>query len=382
MLFLYRFFCGVLELEFYGVYPEKVLTLCAKNRISLWSGQYKNRKIRCFIAVKDFLKLPKILRGSGIRVHILRKKGFPFFIKKYKARFGIVAGFILLFAFLQIMSGYIWIIDVVGNQSVSEKSIISACEELGIKVGTRSSNIDTKNDAQNLLLKLDTLAWGSLNIEGCKLTVNVTEITKKEQDNSVATNLKASADGIITHIDVTSGNCVVKVGEPVFKGDILVSGIIENLNGTKFVHSAGVIEAQTNEEVSFSEDFIQKLRIPSGKVKTKTVLEVFGLKIPLYIGKEKGFFETQSQTETIKLFSQNIPIKLYKKRFVFENEIERKYTYEQLCKKLEERLNKEYASGVKEKNFIKNDRGVTLKAVISEKKNIAISENIIFNIGN
>ena len=382
MLFLYRFFCGILQVEFFGVYPEKVLTLCAKNRVTLWSGQYKNRKIRCYITVKDFLKLPKILRSTGIRVHILKRKGFPFFIKKYKSRFGIFTGIILFFAFLQIMSGYIWIIDIIGNKTVSEQKIISACEELGIKVGVKSKKIDTKNDAQNLLLKVDSLAWGSLNIEGCRLTVNVSEITKKQEDNSVATNLKASADGIITHIDVTSGNCVVKVGDPVFAGDILVSGIIENANGTRFVHSIGTIIAETREIVNLSEDYIKKIRVPTGKDKNKTVMEFFGIKIPLYIGTQKGIFKTEKHTETIKLFKQNLPIKFYTKKFIFEREYSQKFSYEQLCANLEKQLQEQYIANVIDKKFIKTKNGVTLTAVISEKKNIAISEKLIFNVGN
>ena len=28
MLYLYRFFCGILEVEFFGIYPEKIINLC------------------------------------------------------------------------------------------------------------------------------------------------------------------------------------------------------------------------------------------------------------------------------------------------------------------------------------------------------------------
>ena len=64
------------------------------------------------------------------------------------------------------------------------------------------------------------------------------------------TNLKAAADGIIKRIDVTSGNCIVKVGDTVAKGDILVSGMEERADGTKFVHSAGRVTAVIEREVT------------------------------------------------------------------------------------------------------------------------------------
>ncbi len=385
MLWLYRFFCGILEVELSGVYPEKIFSFFVGNRITVWNSGFVNKKIRFFITVKDFLKLPKILKKSGIRVHILSKRGFPFFIKKYKRRFGIFTGVILFFIILQFMSGFIWDINVVGNVKVSDVEIISACNKLGIDIGTRQSRIDTKNTAQRLLLELDGLAWGSLNIEGCRLTVNVTEITQKAEDNSVATNLKAKSDGIIRKIDVTSGNCVVKVGDVVKKGDILVSGINEGVNNTQFVHSIGSIIAQTEQTVSFQEPFVKKVKYPTGKVKKKGVIELFCIKIPLYIGKTKGSYQTVKTDKAYKLFGKRLPIFLHTKEFVFIKNATLTRDYDEITEILEEKLlNAEKSQGFTVKSQeLKSDReGVTLTAVISKSEDIAYSENIIFAIGN
>lgn len=385
MLFLYRFFCGILEVEFSGVYPEKTLNLCAQNKIGIWNTRFMVQKIRLFITVKDFRKLPKILKKSGIKAHILKKKGFPFFIEKYKKRFGIFAGIALFFAVLQFMSGFIWIIEVEGNKTVETKKILSVCSDLGIKTGVKSDSIDTKNSPQSLLLRMDELAWGSFNIEGCKLTVNVSEVTSKKEDNSVATNLKASADGVIKKIDVTSGNCVVKVGDTVKKGDVLVSGIIENASETKFVHSIGSIIAETQETVRFNEPFLKKVKYPLGKQKKKSVIEIFNLKIPLYIGKESGNFETKIQHNALELFSQKLPIILHTKKFQFIKSETKKQSYSEVCDILENRLiveSKDNNYIIKSKELSQDKEGVTLSAVVCKKQDITYSENIIFTIGN
>ena len=385
MIFLYRFFCGILEIELSGIYPEKIFSFLAQNRINVWNSRFENQKIRLYITVKDFKRLPKILKKSGIRVHILRKKGFPFFIKKYRKRFGIFMGIILFFVILQFMSGYIWIIDVTGNKTVTDGEILNSCESLGIKVGTKKSQIDTKNTVQDLLLKTDTLSWGSFNVEGCRLSVNVTEITPKGEDNSIATNLKAKSDGVITKIDVTSGNCVVKVGDTVKKGDILVSGIIENANDTKFVHSIGSVEARIEENITFEEEIIKNVKYPTGKVKTKKVLEIFNLKIPLYLGKTKGEFETVKDKETLKLFSQKLPIILHTKEFTFINEKIEKQTVKEISETLEKRLLKSESENgftIKNKEILVKDNNVILNALITKTEDITYSENLIFTIGN
>ena len=318
----------------------------------------------------------------SIKVHILEKRGFPFFIRKYNKRFGIVLGLIIFFSFLQIMSGYIWIIDVVGNETVKESEIISHCEEIGIKQGIRKSKISPKADAQELLLKNDKLAWGSLNIEGCRLTVNVTEITEKDADNSIATNLVATADGIVKHIDVKSGNCLVKVGDVVKKGDVLVSGIIENMSETKFVRCRGEIFAETQTEVILKENLTRKETVPNGKLKNKRAFEFFTLKIPLYLGAEKGLFETENSVWQLKLFGQNLPIKIHTKKFIFKTEHTVKISPEKAEEKLKDRLKTEYKGSVKTQQITHTKEYAQLYAVMVDSRNIAKSENLIFGVGN
>ncbi len=380
MLFLYRFFCGVLDIEFSGIYPEKILNLCAKNKISIWSAKFKNGKICCKITVRDFLKLPNILKNSGIRTHIKKKNGFPFFFKKYEKRFGVFSGLLIFFAFLYIMSGYVWVIDVVGNTRTETKDILKVCEEIGIKPGTKIKSISQKNAAQQMLLKLDTLAWGSINIEGCYLTVNVTEIKEKE-DNSTPSNLLACADGIITHIDLKSGNCLVKVGDIVKKGDLLVSGIIEREDETRFVRSTGTITAKTETLITLEEPLKYTASYPTGKTKKKSVMEFFGINIPLYLGGESGEYETEKTEKQLKLFGKNIPIKIHSKRFIFKKNITVTQTVEQAQKKLEKRLEKEYNGSFKNKKFLIDNNKVYLEAVLIEEKNIEISENLRLGIG-
>lgn len=382
MLFLYRFFCGVLQVEFFGTYTEKVLNLAAKNGITIWSARYVNQKIRCKITVKDFLKLPKILRKSGIRVHIIKKWGFPFFIKKYNKRLGIFTGLVVFFLALYIMSLFMWVIDIEGNKTVTDNEILAVCDELGVRQGVLKSKIKSKAKAQELLLKMDGLAWSSFNLEGCKLTVNVTEVTKVDDEKGAATNLKAAADGTITHIDVKSGNCLVKVGDVVAKGDILVSGIIEREDGTDFVQSRGVIEAETKTQIELVQEYNYSVTMPTGEQKIKRVLDFFTLKIPLYLGGEMREYTSQNEVLQLKLLGQKLPIKIHTKRFNFTKTKRYNLTRADATALLEKSLKEEYNGAVSNQSFTERADSLVLSAIITEKKDIAVSEKMIFGIGN
>lgn len=379
MLFLYRSFFGILEIEIYGIYPEKVLNICEKNRISLWDIHIKKGKICCKIKVSDYKKMPRLFKRQGVRLHILSRKGLPFFTNRYKRRFGAVLGVAVFFLLLFYLSSFVWIIDINGNKTVTDAEITALCEQIGIKEGMKSKNFDAKIKAQELLLKSNKLSWASFNIEGCVLSVNVTEIDKKKEDDLAPCNLVASSDGIIKHIDVTVGNCVVKVGDTVRRGDVLVSGIIENENGTKFVKSRGSIIAKTINTAELFQPYKFRESYLTGKQKTKRVLDIFTLKIPLFLGKEKSDYDSVYKAENLELFGKKIPIKIHTRHFIFKENESVKIDYTSACERLSKSIKKQYPNAVIREEYFDNYTGALLKATIYEEYDITESQKIIID---
>ena len=386
MVKLYRIVFGFLKVRFYGEFKERILSLCALNGITLWNTRNTENGIECYISVPDFKYIRK-LHPKGVRVHIIKKTGLPFITKRYKKRSGILVGAILFFAILKLMSSYIWIIDVAGNYTVSDKEVISACESIGIREGIKKNSIYPKIEREKLLLKLDKVAWASLNIEGSRLTVNISE-RKETYENKVYSNLKATTDGIITKMDIVSGTSVVKVGQAVKKGDLLVSGIVETADLTRFVNSKGTVLAETKLQIKIEEKYSQKIKIPTGKVKQKYVLEVFKLKFPLYLSRENKNYISAKKSETVKLFGQNLPVKIHKKRFEFYNIKQVNFNSNDLNRKLEKR----FLDNLKDlkcekyeiinKKIVQNDDGSILIAEVKLIENIVYEDKILINTGN
>ena len=385
MLFIFRYIKGYLTVLFCGEFSEKILNLAAMHRISLWDSHLTKKGIESCISVSDFRKLRYIIRKSGIKVHIKEKRGLPFKINYNRKRSGLLLGFCLALIFLKIMSSYIWVIDVKGNNKVSEQEILSVCDEIGINAGIKSRSVNTKTQRERMLLKIEGLAWASLNIEGCKLTVNVTETKKEKQDKSSPSNLKAKADGIIKKIDITSGNCIVKTGDTVKTGDVLVSGIIENADGTHFVTSQGTVTAITERSITVDGDFIENKLCENGKIKRKSVLEFFSIKIPLFLGAETEPYNQSFETKTATLFGQKLPIKLYTKEFKFKQNYKKVYSKESLTEKLFETVKKQLKEenvdnyNITDYKITEKKDSLSLNAIISAEENIAYSENILFS---
>ncbi len=376
----YRIIGGYLRLLITGENKEKVLALCAQNGITLWNTRLSEDGIESSASVKEFKALRYIMPKNA-RVHILRKRGLPFITGRYKRRYGIAVGAVLFFAILQLLSSYVWVIDVTGNHKVSEKEILNACQSIGIHQGIKKDSIYPKMKRESLLLKLPQIAWGSINLEGSRITVNVTEAEVSDGEKGYS-NLKASCDGIIEKLDIISGTGAVSVGQAVKKGDLLVSGIVETVDGTRFVTSRGTVTAKVKREIILSEDFSQKTAVPTGQSKTKYAIEVFGFKLPLYLGSEKGNYESKTKTTDLELFGSRLPIKIYEKTFKPYTEKEINYTYQALMERLNGKLEIKEGFKVISKDFEKTEKGVMLIAVIEGTENIEYEDNLLINAGN
>ncbi len=384
MLYLYRYFKGYLEISVTGEKNEIFLNIAAKNGITIWNTHLIKKTITTNILIDDFRALRKLLRKKGIKVHILARKGLPFKSEKNKKRIGLYMGFILSLIFLEIMSGYIWVIDINGNQKIPDKEILSALSSIGIKEGIKIGKINPKRDRERLILLSNKISWSSLNIEGSRLTVNIREIGKKQDDKSPA-NLKANSDGVIKKIDVTVGNCIVKPGDIVKKGDLLVSGIVEKGKETVFTKSKGEIIAEISADYSIFKPYKKTEMLETGRVKEKKVLEFFGIKIPLFLGKESDTYNSSTNTHHLKLSGNKIPIKIHTKKFYYTKSHTNLYKSEDLYTLLENEFEKKIETEkignytIKSKDFLEEADGITLNITIVFEKNIATSEKMLTN---
>lgn len=388
MLWLYRYLRGYLKIEIIGDYSEKALNLCAANRISLWDSAIIKNGIVTRILIKDFKKFRNIMRGSGLRAHITEKNGLPIKLYKNRNRNGLFLGLVGLLVFLKIMSGFVWVIDVEGNSITKTEDIISACREIGITEGISSKKINPKIKREELLLKLDTLAWAALNIEGSRLTVNVTEIKEEGGSENLPANLKAKTDGIIKHIDVSSGCCVVKIGDTVAEGDILVSGVLEASDGTRFVHSSGSIIAETRRALTVERDYEYIKEYETGDSKKRAALEFFTIKIPLFIGNETKKYNDELRTTQLKLFGKSLPVRLHSKIYRYKTEEKITLGREKIEEMLKEDLKRELKKAevneyqILSESFENTDKGMKLNAIVKAFEDIATADKLRFTAEN
>ena len=277
-----HFIFGYVNINAEDGFNERFINLCTAAGIPLWNiKKYDNTLTACTTA-RGYLKIREPARKSGVKVRMTRKKGLPFFINRNRSRVGILIGIAVSFAILAVLSGYIWVIDVEGNESISDSEIISAFEENGLKIGCRASKINKVELQINSLAQLSDISWASVNIDGCTAVIEVHEATDKPdiEERRGTGNIIASKDGQVEIIEPYRGSAAVKPGATVTEGTLLISGASETrTQSAVFTDADGYVVAETNIDIVAAQGLIRNEAVPS--VKKVYYISILGRIIPL-----------------------------------------------------------------------------------------------------
>ena len=256
---LVRLLFGYVRIEVEGYYIERFINICTNNKILIWNlKREKGVKLYLSIGVNDFKKLSAIARKTNCKIKILRKKGIPFLLNRYKKRKIFAIFLILVMLIIFISSKYVWNVNISVKDDLQLENIEEDIKLLGISKGVKKDEIDTDKVINELRLKRDDIAWVGIDIEGTTVKINIVKADKAPNivNNSDYCNIVASKSGVIQKIIAQTGTAVVKVGDTVQKGDILIAGYMEGkYTDTRYVHSMGEVEAlvsyQKSKEVKF-----------------------------------------------------------------------------------------------------------------------------------
>lgn len=355
------FFIGYVQIEIEGFFIERFINTCAKEQIRLWGSKKINQsKIYTHISIEDFKKIKKIVRKTKCRIKVRKKRGLPFFIKKYKNRKVFVVLFFILVFSIFTLSNFIWNVEIEGNQTINTNELIEELDKLGLYQGALKGKVETNKIIEKLRLENEKIAWIGIKIEGTNAKVTIVETTEKPNiiDENEYCNIVAEKEGIIAKINVTNGTALVKEGDVVEKGDPLIGGWMEGkYTGVRYMHGAGEVIARVWYSSEKTESYIQEENIKNGNTENKYSI--------IFNKKEINFYKTLSKFQKYDTIKTNKKIKLFNNFYLpiefsktinYEYEkVEKHYTKEQLQEKILTELEDKIHEDIQNKEISNKD---------------------------
>ncbi len=261
-----------------------------------------------FIIPYRKVKSVLMLFGDKIEYSSSEPRGiFPFF-HRHKHRYGAFLGIICFAILLFLSADTVWDIRIEGAEMGQETAIMDELYDAGLYVGKRWSKINKSQVEINAVSDSENIAWINVNRRGGVAYVKVSDKIIYPDDGEVkgTANIVATRDCVIEEVIVERGYAMVKKGESVKEGDLLISGVIPTELGGGFCYASGVVVGRYDEKIEVFTDKTKLGKVYTDKIHTEISVKFFGKKVNIF----KSYRQYACDCDIIE---ENRDFQLYKK---------------------------------------------------------------------
>ncbi len=182
MIYLFRWIFGYVKFYFKNGFSEDFITDCFAQGLELREVEDKGEYITAACNLKNYKKLHRIAYKHGGVVRIIKKKGLPFVLLPLKNRFGFFVGIICFCAIISFLNAFVWNVEIVGNDRVSDTTILSYLENNNFKSGTMWGSVDRTDLCWKMMSDFEDFSWVHINKFGTTARIEVNETRQQDAE--------------------------------------------------------------------------------------------------------------------------------------------------------------------------------------------------------
>lgn len=217
-----------------GLYMERLINLLLSEGVRVTRvKRLSHTSLRLTVSARYEKHVVEILQANGYLYRILGRGGSVKVLKHLKKRLALVISAAVAVVLLVLFSNHVWVVKIEGAEKLEQTRIEQMLAESGLTAGVSKGSLDKKAIENKLLLTFPELSWVGIEIKGIKATVRLAEMDEPPvmQDKDTPSDIVAACDGTVTKVTVLQGEALVKEGDVVKKGQLLIRG--EEKDGQK-----------------------------------------------------------------------------------------------------------------------------------------------------
>lgn len=393
---LWKFLNGYVIISIKGYNIEKLINKANQNNLKIYSVKKDKNLATLTISPKDFKGFKKLSRKYKCKIKIINKNGFFRVLLFFRNNIFYIVGIFVALLFIFFMSQRIWIIDISGNSNISNKNILKFCSENGLYLGCNKNKIDGKKLSENLKIKYNTISWINISVKGSTAIIKLSEdkpINKIEKMDKPC-DVVASSNCKILSIVTNKGTPMVKKGDTVLAGDVLISSMLvpsgqEENPVNDFVSAKGDIKGLVQRNYSFTIPFNISEKAYTNNIKKEYSIKIFSKEFQLNKIKPYDKFDKNENIVQLKL-GESCPLPFFIKTQIYREYIleNKKIDVETAKKKAEKQildyiiLNYDTKTDIisVNKKYNKTDISLEVSTEIISEENVGI-EKVVENTG-
>lgn len=373
-----RYKRGKVTIEAQSHMPERFVNLLWISGANIKNIHKKNiTTIVMDISLKDFDKIEEIARKSNTKVKIIDRKGITFFLIRIRRRFALVGGVLIFAALLSYLSGFIWKVDIKTENNLTPYEIRQQLTAFGIVPGTRKSNVNIYELQDKMIKSNEDIMYFKAQIDGSRLLVSAYEKVPPPSviSDDLPCNLAAKKDGQVIRVFTSAGTSLVKSGDMVRAGQLIVKGEQGKEGSIYTVHAKGEVYAKTYYDVSKEVPYMGVKKVRTGNKFENIYIEILGKRI--YLKNSLNKFKSYDKiVENSKIIKSETFYETIETKFSLEPKEVINSTASELYSKLIQNFDKTVK--VIDKKVLSEASGdkYKVRVLITAEENIAITEKI------
>lgn len=276
-----------------GPFPERLVNLLAQRAVLFWAvDRTGEESVELSVLRRDLRQTLRLATQAGCEARVLQQVGLPNFLRRFRSRYAFLTGLALSVLTVCLLSNFVLSVEVTGNERVSDAVILSQLHRQGLAPGVYGPHVDTRQLELELLLALDELSWASVNLNGTRAQIVVREkiLPPTLLEEEPKGDITARAGGLVLRVDAISGQPLVKPGDTVGEGEVLISGTV-TMEGPQYsdippsylqTGAAGRVWARTWRTLSASIPLAAQTKRYTGQERVRHSLQFFDRRMNFY----------------------------------------------------------------------------------------------------
>lgn len=225
---------GYVMISMDGLGLERVLNEALRAGIRFANVRRESRvRLTARLNVRHFYALRKVCRKRRVRVRILEKHSIPLRLWGRLAPRALIWSWVPVLLLLLAASRFVWFVQVEGCYQVTRQEVLHLLEQQDVKPGTPVAGLEHAAISRAVMAGDERIAWAGVRRAGVILTVRIVEAEPEPaQQPQKRYDIRAAEDGVIVSITPLQGEAMVRAGDVVHKGDLLISGAGGEAEGT------------------------------------------------------------------------------------------------------------------------------------------------------
>lgn len=303
------------SIKLFGMNAEKFAARLGQEKIPVLNVRAKKDELTFLCALNDASHAADLAKKRGYRVEGPKPVGLAALINTARGRLCLLAGCLLFAALAAFAMTRIWSVQIVDAAEYAGE-IRLALEEKGVHAFLPRSALDLNALRDALEWRLPKVKWINVYYSGVSLIVKVVPGTSPGEAMSYhgAGDIIASEDGIVKTILTFAGTPLVRAGDTVRKGQVLIQGLERSEKETQVpVRACGSVMARVFSAASVRVPVTELVSEKTGRSAARR-----GIVTPLYAfwsAEAPNYLASDLSVEDIPLGGAFLPVVLRRERY-------------------------------------------------------------------